>query len=88
MKKFNHFVVTGHGNRGLNYFMPWSNHDEREFPPQRMVQWNCAGPCVIGWSRNIVPRRALADDLFTQTKPALSDHGPLGNWFRKRRTVA
>ena len=84
MKTFNHFVVMSHGNAGLNYVLPWSGGGDRELPPQRMVQWNCAGPCLIGWGRNIVPHKALPDDVFAASGVAPSA-GPLGRWFRKRR---
>jgi hypothetical protein len=86
MRNFNHFVATNHATTGLNYVMPFMGNRDLQANPQRMVQWGCAGPCLIAWGRSIVPQKALPDELFSPLRPIAKLDRPIGHWFKQRRS--
>lgn len=87
MRNFTLFVVTNPANSHLNYVAPFSGNRDLQPYPQRMVQWGCAGPCLIAWGRNIVPRSPLSDDLFLRPPSLAFTDRPIGKWFKKRRAT-
>ena len=87
MRNFTHFVVTNPANSRLNYVAPFFGNRDLQPYPQRMVQWGCAGPCLIAWGRNIVPRSPLSDDLFLRPPSLAFTDRPIGKWFKKRRAT-
>jgi hypothetical protein len=78
MRNFTHYVVSNHANTHLNYIAPFSGNRDLQPYPQRMVQWGCAGPCLIAWGRNI-------DELFLRSATPANAGRPIGQWFKKRR---
>jgi hypothetical protein len=87
MRNFTHYVVANHANTHLNYVAPFSGNRDLQPYPQRMVQWGCAGPCLVAWGRNIVPRSPLPDELFLRLATPASASRPIGQWFKKRREI-
>ena len=80
-----HYVVTNHANAGLNYVQPFSGNRDLQPYPQRIIQWGCAGPCLIAWGRNITPHKPLPDELFLPPTRTAMAGSPIGQWFKKRR---
>jgi len=85
MRNFTHYIVTNYADTGLDYVLPFSGNRDLQPRLQRMVQWGCAGPCLIAWGRNIVPHAPLADDMFLPPEQMRNGHSPIGKWFKKRR---
>ena len=84
MRNPTHYVATHYADAGLNYVMPFSGNRDLQPYPQRIVQWGCAGPCLIAWGRNVVPHKPLPDELFLSPAKTNSQK-PFGRWFKKRR---
>jgi hypothetical protein len=85
MRDFTHYVITDHAHAGFNQVAPFSGNRDLQPYPQRMVQWSCAGPCLIAWGRNVVPQKPLPDELFLPVEPATASNHPIGRWFKARR---
>lgn len=85
MRDFTHYVVTNHANTGLNYVLPFYGNRDLQPGPQRIVQWGCAGPCLIAWGRKIVPHKPLPDELFLPPERTANGNSPIGQWFKRRR---